>query len=360
MLDLTLAHTYAPVCVCAAKIAIMCIAMYALLVSGVPTFNVHVMLGCFLFIDRTYYREEIFNTNVFSAFVLFSLILNTERRVHNASLREGYAARLPLYLFMNLVWACVGVLALLKAHERLSFLRMLRFDPLVAACALLVMHSFMYIEPENEAMTVYRVLAFLALSISWIYMFHAAHMRPTHVYNATECIVQFGHVLFTHVGVMTASIFMYTVLFALMARRHQRHGGGCELGQTDSECGSDDAIASASDIEHACYSITEEEDDQPPEQARQAGVLTHAITHVLSHSLVPDKPVPDKPVLDKLVSDKPVPDKPVPDKLVPSKPVPDNLDVTAADVALLRSLTAHDTADVLAQARQRYPHTRFM
>ena len=83
---MSLAHTYAPVCVCVAKIGTLCTLLYVLKGLGIPTFNVHVILGCLLFLDRTYYRERIFNTNVITAFVLFSVILPSTRK--KASLRR--------------------------------------------------------------------------------------------------------------------------------------------------------------------------------------------------------------------------------------------------------------------------------
>jgi hypothetical protein len=194
--------------------------MYALKGLGVPAFNVHVILGCLLFIDRTYYRERIFNTNVITAFVLFSAILNTERNAHNTE-----ELRLtPVVVFSNAIWNVVGVLALLRAHVRVRCLRAAQFNPLIAACVLLVVHSFLYWPRENEVLLVCRIFDFFLLTVTWIYLFNAHVMKPNEVYNATDCIVQFGHVLFTGLVASGLATVVYLAIFFLMSRRHIRAG----------------------------------------------------------------------------------------------------------------------------------------
>jgi hypothetical protein len=175
MLDLSLAYTYAPVCVCLFKISFMCSMLYAFQVSGVPSFNAHVILGCLLFIDRTYYTEKIFNTNLFSAFVLFSVILNRERSVHN----QHSGAKWAITLVLNILWVLVGIGALLKLERRMSFLRYIRYDPLIVSCYFLAVHSFIDWKDENELQTVMRISNFFLVSVAWIYLFNSRFMKPT-------------------------------------------------------------------------------------------------------------------------------------------------------------------------------------
>lgn len=220
MLDLNLAHTYAPVCVCVAKIGTLCALLYALKGLGIPAFNVHVILGCLLFLDRTYYKERIFNTNVMTAFVLFSVILNTERNIHNAEeIRPT-----PLLVFSNAIWGLVGVLALLRAHARVDCLKAMRFNPLLAASVMLVLHSFLFWPKESEVLVMCRIFDFFVLSTSWIYLFNARAMKPNEVYNATDCIVQFGHVLFTSLVASALFTTVFFIIFFLMSRRQIRTG----------------------------------------------------------------------------------------------------------------------------------------
>lgn len=217
MLDLKLAHTYAPVVVCLLKTCIMCSIMYAMRGAGVPSLNVHVTLGCLLFLDRTYYTERIFSTNIFAAFVLFAFVLNEERGHHNRDKNRSTVA-----IVLNVIWACVGMVSLLNVHERVYVLRHVRFNPLVASCAFLVIHSFMYCDPEHEVVMFGRAILFLMLSLAWIYLFNAPRMKASRVYNATECMVHFGYIMFTALPVATGASVMCFAVFSMMHRRTHR------------------------------------------------------------------------------------------------------------------------------------------
>lgn len=288
MLDLRLAHTYAPVCVCLIKIGCMCSLLYSLTAVGIPAFNVHVILGCLLFIDRSYYKERIFNTNAFSAFVLFAVILNHERHSHNQLAVGREEQKTPIYVCLNIMWVVVGMLALVKADSRLHVLRLFRFNPLVTACVMLVVHSFMFYESETEVLMFSRVFGFLVLSMIWIYLFHARHMRADHVYNATECFVQFSHVLFTHAAVSLASTVAVCVMFVIMhgkftslfqpLRGHQ-YESRSDASEDENEGTSSEGVGGTVSIQmdqessgvamNAVFTIGEQYDDEDNEQGRR-------------------------------------------------------------------------------------------
>lgn len=231
MLDLSLAYTYAPVCVCLFKISFMCSMLYVFQVCGVPSFNAHVILGCLLFIDRTYYKEKIFNTNLFSAFVLFSVVLNRERTAHN----QHSEAKWAITLVLNILWIIVGIGALLKLERKMTFLRYIRYDPLIVSCYFLSIHSFIYWRNENEVQTVLRIADFFLISVAWIYLFNSRYMKPKNVYNATECIIQFGHILFTEPPVSVTSTLIMCIILYIMRQRKKRAQLLCASGAIGSD-----------------------------------------------------------------------------------------------------------------------------
>lgn len=243
MLDLSLARTYVPVCLCAGKTGALCALLSVLRAAGTPGFNAYVLLGVLLFVDRVSQREFIFNTNTIVSFVLFSVVFDDERRAHA---RPG-ERRVLLGWVLNALWAALGFAALLRVQDRFSVFRYVAFRPLLAAAALLVVHSFVAPPPEPEAWTFVRVFDFITLSIAWIYFVNVERVSAHTVYDCTDCLVFFGHVLFTALPVAAAATAASCAALAVL--RAAPPVPDEEMGAPCSEEGSDGDAAAEPPLE---------------------------------------------------------------------------------------------------------------
>jgi hypothetical protein len=88
MLDLSLAETYVPGCVCAAKAGVLCATLTVLRAAGVPAFQRHVLGATLLFLDRQRARERVLDTNAVACLVLFAAAYHDGRAAESADFRK--------------------------------------------------------------------------------------------------------------------------------------------------------------------------------------------------------------------------------------------------------------------------------
>lgn len=236
MLDLSLARTYVPLCLCFAKSLGVWAAAVALRAAGVPAVSVFVALAAALFAERAAHREFIFDTNALAGFVLFALVVDAAR-VTDAGDADA-ARRAPIALALDAVWAVSGLAALLRVNERFTLFRYVPFHPLCFGAVCLVLHSFLRHTPEHEAWMMLRVFNFSALSVVWIYCVNLQSVCAARVHDCVDCCVFFGAVLFA----APAAAVLATVAggAALLHEREQlarvgdRDGsdGGCSDAET--------------------------------------------------------------------------------------------------------------------------------
>jgi hypothetical protein len=195
MLDLSLARTYVPLCLCFAKSLGVWVFCTTLRAAGTPPASVFVAAAAALFAERAAHNEYIFDTNAIASFVLFALAVDATRVAD--ALDSASERRLPVALALNVVWAAAGIAALLRVHERVAFFRYVPFRPLPFGAVCLVLHSFLRHGPEHETWMMLRVFNFSALSVVWIYCVNLQGVCAARVYDCVDCCVFFGSVLFS-------------------------------------------------------------------------------------------------------------------------------------------------------------------
>jgi hypothetical protein len=211
MLDLSLAETYVPGCVCAAKAVLLCLWVGVLRVAGVPSFNAHVLGAVLLLLDRRRGAERVVDSNSFACFVLFAIAFRDGRAVAPADVDPRRAV---LGVALDVYWAAIGGAALVRVETRLSVFRYVPFRPLALCAVLLASQSFLGQAPELELWTAVRVFVFVALSMLWVYLANARHMSPEAALGCTECAVFFGSVLFTALPVAAVSTLAFLAAIA--------------------------------------------------------------------------------------------------------------------------------------------------
>lgn len=211
MLDLSLAETYVPGCVCAAKAVLLCLWLGMLRVTGIPAFNTHVIGAVMLLLDRRRGRERVVDSNAFACFVLFAVAYRDGRSVSPADVDPRRAI---LGVALDVYWAAIGAAALARLQTRLSVFRYVPFHPLPLCAVLLASQAFLGQAPELELWTTVRVFVFAALSMMWVYRVNAPHMSPEAALGCTDCVIFFGSVLFTVLPVAAASTLAFFVVLA--------------------------------------------------------------------------------------------------------------------------------------------------
>lgn len=243
MLDLSLAETYVPGCACVAKTGLLCGLLSSLRLAGVPALNTYVLGAALLFVDRHLYVERIFSTNALTSFVLFAVAVEDGRSVprEEVDFRKGV-----LGLALGAYWAAVALGALMQVQTYFSVFRYVPFRPLPLSAVLLVVHSFLLHEREFDPWVCVRVASFLVLSLAWIYVVNARNICAHGVYDCTDCVVFFGHVLFTALPVAAVSVVL--LAGALLYLRPRGDGAPAEDCKSASSTQSD-APPEQSDIE---------------------------------------------------------------------------------------------------------------
>lgn len=213
MLDLSLARSYLPVCLCVAKMGTLCGLHSCLRLSGMAPFNVHVLLVVLLALDRCSSREFIFNTNTLTGFVFFSLVFN-EGSSLPAALVDTRKSILGFAL--DVMWGALAIACLLRVQDRLTVFRYVHFPPLALTGLFVIIHSFVKHPPEADAWTLLRVFDFGALSLVWIYFVNVENVSASTVYDCVHCFLLFGHVLFTSLPVTAVGTGLSCVLLAYL------------------------------------------------------------------------------------------------------------------------------------------------
>lgn len=204
MIDLSLARSYLPVCICFFKISFLCLILSSLRTVNVTSFNIHLLLAILLYLDRCLYKEFILNTNTLTSFVLFAIIFDDERITHVPRDNKKTTAGIVL----NLMWACVSFLAMYHRKRQVITFKYIPFQPLILSSVFLFVHSFIHHLPENETWFFLRIFDFMALCMGWIYFVDVKNASNNSVYDCTDVIVYFGIVLFTSIIIAT----MYSII----------------------------------------------------------------------------------------------------------------------------------------------------
>lgn len=225
MLDLTLARTYLPACVCIMKAGCLCLALALLRALATPVFNAHVFIALLLFMDRKFRQEYIFNSNTLAMFAFAAVVFNRGRVAGQSE--EMPRGKEALGLVLNCMWVLCSLAALCQVERRFALFRYIAVQPLVVTSLFVALHSFVPLPPESEAFLVLRVFDFAALSIAWIYFVNVQHVSASTVHDCTECVVFFGHVLCTPPPVTACSTVITCLLLAYLRTRWPAHDEEC-------------------------------------------------------------------------------------------------------------------------------------
>lgn len=229
MIDLSLARSYLPVCVCFFKIALLCLLLSLLRGIEVPPFNIHLLLAILLYLDRCLYKEFIFSTNTLTSFVLFAIIFDHERITHTHKDNKKTTAGIVL----NLMWACITFLAMYHRKKEIITFKYIPFHPLILSSAFLFVHSFIYHLPEVEMWLFLRIFDFMVLCIGWIYFVDVQNASNVSIYDCTDVIIYFGIVLFTSITISSIYSIICCVFFLYTKRSGRQISGHESDSETD-------------------------------------------------------------------------------------------------------------------------------
>lgn len=236
MLDLALARSYVPLCLCCAKVYGLCILIVALRSCELPYVNIFAVAASLLFVDRVSNEPYVFDTNSLTCFVFATRVLDAARTVPPGEVPEGKPA---IRLALDIVWSVVAFGALVRAPERFAFFRYVPFRPTWLSAGMFALQSFLSHEPEVDGWVFLRVFNFLGLCMVWMYLVNVRQLSARTVYDGTECMVLFGHVLLMSLPVMAgATLFSCAAIPHLW--QHPSERGGTDSEREDTKlCSSD-------------------------------------------------------------------------------------------------------------------------
>lgn len=214
MIDLNLAKSYVPACVCVAKVTILCIIRTSLNALGMHNFNIFVLLAVLLFFDRKLYHEYIFNTNTLACFVLFAIVFD-EARVTYGVVDEG---KQVAGIVLNVMWVLISVLALYHSLYPIAAMQYVFFQPFVLSGFFMFMHSFVLCYQDASIWLYLRIVNFVLLSVFWTYFVDIYHIASTEVRDCSDCILYFGTILFTYIPISVISTLLLMACLVLATR----------------------------------------------------------------------------------------------------------------------------------------------
>lgn len=224
-INLALARSYGPVCVCFLLVSFTCLAVVLLRFSGMESMPSYTIVACLLFFDNANRRHFIFNVDFLPFFVLVSMIFNDNRAFGLSS----DVRRVTVGIVLNIIWSFLSVMAVLQWETRFSVFRYVPISNLVVFCFFLCVHSFVYHPPEVEFVILLRACDFTILSITWMYLFCSGKMFFDSIFDCTPCVVQFGCLLFTAPVVSFVTTVVFIIIFFTMTRNTQQCQGWCPV-----------------------------------------------------------------------------------------------------------------------------------
>ena len=219
-INLTLARSYSPVCVCFFLVLFTYLMLTFLHLSGVPAVPSYTIVASVLFVDNATRNHFIFNVDCIPFFVLVSMAINEGRaRTAVPDIRKAAVG-----ITLNVMWSVVSVLAVLRWETRFSVFRYVPMSNLWVFVFFICVHSFVYHPFETDFIIFLRVFDFTVLCIAWMYLFHVKKMSVKSVFDCTLCIIQFGSLLFTSPVVAFLQTVVMCVVFFFMSKT----AAGCE------------------------------------------------------------------------------------------------------------------------------------
>ena len=227
-INLALARSYGPVCVCLLLVSLTCLAVVLLRFAGMESMPSYTIVACLLFFDNANRRHFIFNANFLPFFVLVSMIFNDNRAFGLSS----DVRRVTVGVVLNIIWSFLSVMAVLQWETRFSVFRYVPISNLLVFCFFLCVHSFVYHPSEVEFVILLRACDFTILSITWMYLFCSGKMFFDSIFDCTPCVVQFGCLLFTAPVISFVTTVVFVIIFFAMTRNTQQCQGWCPVATT--------------------------------------------------------------------------------------------------------------------------------
>ena len=187
-IDLSLATSYLPGIYSLLKVFILLSSLHLLEKLDVRTDQAVIVCIAFLYVDRCVSIRHILDTGACAVCVLISICVNASRT-------EIRGETGTVNLVISIAWACVSTIILLDYHQRL--LRYVSVPGIVhiVSSVFCVVHGFLAMDLEMDAVKYTRGMTFGACCILWIYTLNLTDLRTSRHDSFSSCVDRFAVVL---------------------------------------------------------------------------------------------------------------------------------------------------------------------
>jgi hypothetical protein len=212
-IDLALASSYAPACLCIVKVVALLATHSILSYIGVESINVFFMILAVMYIDRCMYDVYIIDSNACALCVLTAVACNVFRSENETLLDE-----IPHASVIGIFW---GVYALIITIGVPWGVWKLRNDviQLIPTTLFFVLHTFTHMQHFSDLDAWCRGVAFLLVCVVWVYTLNIEELRKARGKSLLPCVVRFSPVLFIHIPV--ACLFFLSTVVAITWKLHK-------------------------------------------------------------------------------------------------------------------------------------------
>ena len=212
-IDLALASSYAPACLCVVKVVALLATHSILSYIGVESINVFFMILSVMYIDRCMYDVYIIDSNACALCVLTGVACNVFRCANETLLDE-----VPYASVIGTFW---GVYALIiTVGVRLGVWKLwTEVVQLIPTTLFFILHTFTHIEHFSDLDAWCRGVSFLLMCVVWVYTLNIEELRKARGKSLLPCVVRFSPVLFVHIPV--ACLFFIATVVAITWNVHE-------------------------------------------------------------------------------------------------------------------------------------------
>lgn len=187
MIDLKLAESYQPAIIFICKVSFIYCCLAIGLTLQLSSFSILIFLCTVMYLDHSQRQQQILDSNVPTACILCSLIVNHHREKIDG---DGLGA---LAVVWNLAWMIFAIGSMFVKPPVVES----EFSQLCVASFLFLMHSWsIHADKDSLPQVGFRLVFFTMISIIWMYVIDIRKLSRSKINTFTPCVLHFSPILF--------------------------------------------------------------------------------------------------------------------------------------------------------------------